>query len=82
MGDQPRDKFRRAIVMLSDGEDNDSSSSGPLGSGQRCKRKHRAIEIRNLRGAMPAALGRIPERALMSGTTLTLLTANDCRNPS
>ena len=24
MMDQPRDKFRRAIVMLSDGEDNDS----------------------------------------------------------
>ena len=27
MGDQPRDKFRRAIVMLSDGEDNDSRYS-------------------------------------------------------
>ena len=27
MGDQPRDKFRRAIVILSDGEDNDSRYS-------------------------------------------------------
>ncbi len=27
MGDQPRDKFRRAIVMLTDGEDNDSRVS-------------------------------------------------------
>jgi len=27
MGDQPRDKFRRAIVILSDGEDNDSRQS-------------------------------------------------------
>jgi VWFA-related protein len=27
MGDQPRDRFRRAIVMLSDGEDNDSRYS-------------------------------------------------------
>src|SRR5436190_12451890 len=27
MGDQPRDKFRRDIVMLSDGEDNDSRYS-------------------------------------------------------